>query len=69
MVDRFEVNYMSANYILVIPKQFITSKGEQLYVWRYRKRTNESFGKTNIGTEDDFEYFIVRNYFTNIDKY
>ena len=32
MLDRSKVKHMTANYILVLPKQFITSKGEQIYV-------------------------------------
>lgn len=63
MIDRSKVNYVSAIYILVFPEQFITSKGEQLYVWLYRKNTNESFGKINIGVEDDFDYEVVEKYY------
>lgn len=63
MVDRNIVNYMTANYILVTPKQFITSSGEQLYVWLYRESTNESFGKINIGLANDFDYAVVKHYY------
>jgi hypothetical protein len=62
MVNRCIVNYIFANYILVMPKQFITSTGEQLYVWIYREKTSGCFGKINIGVSDDFEYSIVKNH-------
>ena len=67
-VGRTKVLYPSSNYLLVMPKQFISTKGEQLYVWLYRKNTDERFGKINIGVEDDFDYSVVRNYFTNKNK-
>lgn len=63
-VERTKVLYPSANYLLVVPKQFISTKGEQLYVWLYRKKTDESFGKINNGTYDVFDYEIVKNYYT-----
>lgn len=63
MADRSKVNYGSANYLLVAPKEFVTSTGEQLYVWLYRESTNESFGKINIGGDDDLDYEVVKNYF------
>ena len=62
-VDNSSVKYASAYYILVLPKQFITSTSEHVYVWLYRKNTNESFGKINVGIEDTFDYAIVKNYF------
>ncbi len=64
MVNGSKVNYVSANYLLVAPKQFITSTGEQIYVWLYRKSTDESFGKIKIGVDDDLDYEVVKNYFT-----
>lgn len=68
MVDKVKVNYMSANYLLVIPKELITSTGKQLYVWLYRNNINKSFGKINIGSDDSFEYAIVENYYFNTKK-
>lgn len=64
MVDKNKVNYMSACYLLVAPEQFFTVTGEQLYVWLYRENTNERFGSINIGVDEDFDYSVVRNYFT-----
>lgn len=64
MVDRSKVLYASAYYLLVMPKQFVTTSGEQLYVWLYRESTIEGFGSINIGVDEDFEYSVVRNYFT-----
>lgn len=68
MVDRNKVLYASAYYLLVMPKQFITTSGEQLYVWLYRESTIEGFGSINIGVDEDFEYSVVRNYFTKTKK-
>lgn len=68
MVDRNKVLYASAYYLLVMPKQFITTSGEQLYVWFYRESTIEGFGSINIGVDEDFEYSVVRNYFTKTKK-
>ena len=68
MVNGSKVNYVSANYLLVAPKQFITSTGEQIYVWLYRKSTDESFGKINIGADDDFDYAVVKNHFAKTKK-
>lgn len=63
-VGKSLVKYASAYYILVLPKQFITSTGEQVYVWVYRENTNESFGRINVGIEDTFDYDVVKNYFS-----
>lgn len=63
-VGRSLVKYTSAYYLLVLPKQFFTSTGEQVYVWLYRKNTNESFGRINVGVDEDFDYAVVKNYFT-----
>ncbi len=68
MVDRSKVLYASAYYLLVMPKQFVTTSGKQLYVWLYRDSTIEGFGSINIGVDEDFEYSIVRNYFTKTKK-
>ncbi len=67
MVDNSLVKYASAFYILVLPKQFITSTGKQVYVWLYRKNTNERFGRINVGVNDDFEFAVVKNYFVKTD--
>ena len=67
MVDNSLVKYVSAFYILVLPKQFITSTGKQVYVWLYRKNTNERFGRINVGVNDDFEFAVVENYFVKTD--
>ena len=67
-VGKNMVKYASAYYILVLPKQFITSTGEQIYVWLYRKNSNESFGRINIGTYDVFDYDIVKNYYSKTKK-
>lgn len=64
MVGKRIVKYASAYYILLLPKQFFTVTGLQVYVWIYRKNTNESFGKINVGIEDTFDYDVVRNYFS-----
>lgn len=63
-VDNSFVKYASAFYILVLPKQFITSTEKQVYVWLYRKSPNERFGRLNVGIDDDFDYDIVKNYFS-----
>ena len=67
-VGKSLVKYASAYYILVLPKQFITSTGEQIYIWLYRKNTNESFGRINIGIDDGFDYAVVKNHFTKTKK-
>ncbi len=60
-VGKSLVKYASAYYVLVLPKQFITLTGEQICVWLYRENTNESFGRINIGTDDDFDFAVVTN--------
>lgn len=64
-VDNSSVKYASAYYILVLPKQFITSTGEQIFVWLYRKNINECFGRINFGVDDDFDYAVVENHFAS----
>lgn len=62
-IEGTRVMYSSANYLLVMPKQFISTKSEQLYIWLYRKSIDESFGKINIGIADVFDYIVVKNYY------
>lgn len=62
-IEGTRVMYSSANYLLVMPKQFISTKSEQLYIWLYRKSIDESFGKINIGIDDVFDYSVVKNYY------
>ena len=64
MLDGNKVKYDTANYMLAVPRQFITSTGEQLYVWLYRESTDVKFGKINIDTANVFDYAVVKNYYT-----
>ena len=68
MLDKSKVLYASACYLLVLPKEFVALTGEQLYVWLYRDNVNMRFGSINLGVAEDFEYAVVRNYYTKIQK-
>ena len=64
-IDNEKVKYSSAHYLMVLPEQFVSLTGKQLYVWLYRESTDDSFRKVkiNMGDYDGFDHAVVKNYY------